>query len=97
MSNIENKKIHYSQLVWQQLRKNKLAMLGLCSIIFFVLLAIFAPFICFNKPFVFYSITNGLEFPFWKSLFDRNTFESFIDVIFNIILISTPVFILLIV
>ena len=87
---MEQGKISYSELVWIQLQKNKLAMFGLYAITLFVLVAVFAPLIAFNKPFVFYG-PNGFEFPFCKALFDRNTFECLIDIIFNTILVLTPV------
>lgn len=82
----------YAELVWQQLKKNKLAMVGLVCIAAFIIIAVCAPLIAFDKPLVF-NCGAGWEFPFWKGLFDRNAFESSIDIIFNTALVLAPIII----
>lgn len=88
-------KIDYWTIVWGQFRKNKLAMIGLISIIFLVLLAVYAPFISLDRP-LFYSYKSEWGFPFFWSLFDRNFFENGVDLFFNIQIFLLPILCLLI-
>ncbi len=83
-------KIPYSTIVWQQLKKNRLAVVGLWSLVVLINLAIFAPLIALNKPF-FFIIGDAVEFPWLISLFDRNFFENSIDIFFNLLMLMAPV------
>ncbi len=89
---IMNQKISYGELVWQQFRKNKLAVFGLINVIIIILIAIYAPLLAFNKP-LFIITGSDIRVPFFKYLLDRNTFESNIDIIFNLIMLGTPLWI----
>lgn len=87
-------KIDYWTIVWSQFRKNRLAMIGLSSIVLLVLLAIYAPLISLDKP-LFYYYNSQWGFPFFWSLFDRNFFENGVDLFFNIQIFLLPSFCLL--
>ncbi|MBT3786724.1 ABC transporter permease [bacterium] len=83
-------KIGYWTIVWEQFRKNKLAMFGLSCIFVMVLVAVFSPFISLDKP-IFYATSQGWGFPLFRSLFDRNFFENGVDLFFNIQIFLVPV------
>ena len=96
-------KISYWAIVWSQLVKNKLAVIGIWAIVFLVLLAIFAPLISLNRPFWFFvpqgdhgvNLKGSMNYPFINALFDQNLFENGVDIFFNTLMVVTP-FLLLI-
>ncbi len=87
-------KISFWAIVWQQFKKNKSGMFGLCCIITLVLLAIFAPAITLDKPFYCSIQDEGTYFPWLKSLFDRNFFENGVDIFFNLLMLLMPLYLL---
>lgn len=74
----------YLEIVWRQFRKNTQAYAALWLLAPIFLIAIFAPLIASNQPFVFY---NGSEtiYPWLRWLF---TPEYFVDFLFNMALIA---------
>ncbi|HEX5101409.1 MAG TPA: ABC transporter permease [Polyangiaceae bacterium] len=79
----------YYTLVARELEKNRLAMLGLKAVVGLVALAIGAPLIASNQPFVLHD-ASGWWSPWLRGLFDRLVFESAVDVFFNLLLVLAP-------
>lgn len=75
---------------YQRLAKNRMALFGLRCIGALVALAIFAPVVAMNQPFV-YETPEGWGSPWLRSLFNRLIFENSIDILFNLILVLSPV------
>lgn len=73
-------------LVWRELEKNRVAVWGLRAITLLVVLAVAAPLLSSNQPFV-YRDASGLSSPWLRSLFDRLVFENSVDVLFNLLLV----------
>lgn len=81
--------ISYSSMVFQELRRNRIALLGLWSIAVLFVLATAAPLIAHNQP-LLYRNESGWSSPFARALFDRLQFENAVDVFFNLLLVSAP-------
>jgi len=77
----------YAELVFHELRKNRIAMAGLWAIGALVVLAVGAPLLCLSVPFL-YDDGAGLRSPWFTSLFDRLVFENSVDVFFNLLLVG---------
>ena len=97
-------KISYWNIVWSQLIRNRLALVGVWAIVFLVLLAIFAPLVSLNRPFWFFVESKGHEgvnlagassYPFFTALIDQNLFENGVDIFFNTLLLMSPFFLLI--
>jgi len=71
MINLEKKNQHwglsYGELVWREFKKSRVNIIFLIFIIFLFCLAVFAPFLANDKPFVI-RIDGQLRFPIFKSL-----------------------------
>jgi peptide/nickel transport system permease protein len=76
-------------LAARELKKNRLAVLGLWAILGLFLLAVFAPVLALNQPFL-YGDANGWRSPWLVSLFDRLVFENAVDIFFNLLLVLSP-------
>lgn len=83
-------RIPYGALVWTQLRKNRVAVLGLWCIVAIVLLAVYAPLISLDQP-ILWLDGDGLSFPLFVSLFNRLFFENSVDIFFNLLLVTSPI------
>ncbi len=81
----------YGAIVWSQFRKNRPAVFGLWCIAALVLLAIYAPLLSAAQPLVWRG-AQGLEFPLFRSLFNRLLFENSVDVFFNLMLVLSPAY-----
>jgi peptide/nickel transport system permease protein len=81
--------VGFGELALRELRKNRLAMLGLYSIAVLFALAVLAPVFCHNQPF-YYRDAHGWSSPWVRSLFDRLAFENAVDILFNLVLVATP-------
>ncbi len=57
----------YGQMVWRQFAANRLNIVSLCFILFLFVLAVFAPFIANDKPYVI-RIEGELRFPLFGNL-----------------------------
>ena len=73
----------YFDIVWGQFRKRRLPFLALQGVIALFLIAVYAPLFISNKPFVLQVAGESLQSPWVTSLFDRNFFESSLDIAFN--------------
>ena len=76
-------------LAARELRKNRLAVLGLWAILGLFLLAVFAPVLAQNQPFL-YRDDSGWSSPWLVALFDRLAFENAVDIFFNLLLVLSP-------
>jgi len=80
----------YWNVVWAQLRKNRIAMFALGCVRLLLLIAICAPALAFNVPFVMRA-SSAWSAPILDLLFDRFVFPGGVDVFFNLILLVLPV------
>lgn len=81
---------HWS-LVFREFKRSQLAIVGMWAVLGLVALAVFAPVLSLNQPFVF-ATERGLSFPWFRALFDRLVFENGIDIFFNLLLAAAPVY-----
>jgi peptide/nickel transport system permease protein len=79
------------ELVARELARNRIAAWGLRAIALLVVLAVAAPLISSNQPFV-YRDAQGWSSPWLRSLFDRLLFENAVDVFFNLLLVLAAPF-----
>jgi peptide/nickel transport system permease protein len=63
----KNWKLSYSRIVWRRFTKSRLNLVCLIFVLFLFLLAVFAPFIANDKPFVI-RIDGKLYFPLFRNL-----------------------------
>jgi peptide/nickel transport system permease protein len=81
------------ELAWRELRKSRVAVFGLRAIALLVVLAVTAPLLSSNQPFV-YRDASGWSSPWLRSLFDRLVYENAVDVFFNLLLVlAVPFFV----
>ncbi|HEV8551548.1 MAG TPA: ABC transporter permease, partial [Polyangiaceae bacterium] len=80
----------YSTLVWRELRRDRLAVWGLWAVVALVGLAVCAPLLASNQPFLLRD-ASGWWSPWLRGLFDRLVFESSVDIFFNLLLALAPV------
>jgi peptide/nickel transport system permease protein len=74
------------KIVWARFKKDKLALVGLCGIVFLLAVAVFSPFIANSRPLVL--LRDGiLSFPALRYVFAPDTSEVIVEKIFNYILI----------
>lgn len=78
----------YGELVWSQFRKRGLAMASLFGVLFLVAVAVYAPLFVSDKPFIWVT-AEGAQSPWLGSLFDRNFFESTLDIFFNVLMVTS--------
>jgi len=77
----------YVDIVWGQFQKRKLAYGALWGVVLLLLVAIYAPVLASNKPFL-WNAGDGWQSPWVASLFDRNFYENGVDLFFNTLLIG---------
>ncbi len=87
--------VTYWSIVWEQFCKNRMAYWGMWAVVGMVLLAIFAPVLCMEQPFVITYVNETgatvTDYPWFASLlFDRNLFENAVDIFFNLVLVLSP-------
>jgi peptide/nickel transport system permease protein len=75
--------------VLRRLAKNRVAVLGLYSVIALIVLATAAPLAALNQPF-YWNAGQGLELPWLRALFNRLLFENSVDILFNLSLVAAP-------
>mgnify|MGYP000072152845 CR=1 FL=1 len=88
---IDWQRLSYLSMVWGQFKKNRLALVGLYAVLVLLLLAIYAPFISSNQPF-YLSVRGDTSFPFWRGLFNRLLYENAVDILFNLALVLSPLY-----
>ena len=79
----------YFALVWKELRKDRLAVFGLWAVGGLVAVAVAAPLLVSNQPFLLRD-ASGWWSPWLRGLFDRLVFESSVDIFFNLLLVLAP-------
>ena len=72
------------ELALRELSKNRIAVFGLRAIVLLVVVAVAAPLLSSNQPFV-YRDASGWSSPWLFSLFDRLVYENAVDVFFNLL------------
>jgi peptide/nickel transport system permease protein len=86
----EPEDMSFSDIVWQQFKKNTMAYLSLWLLAGLFILAVIAPLIASERPFI-WTDSEGTFYPWLNSLFDHNYYENGIDKFFNLLLIlGTP-------
>jgi peptide/nickel transport system permease protein len=73
----------YGDIVWGQFTKRKLAIGSLWGLVGLLLLATYTPLLASNKPLLWHTASEGWSSPWLWSLFDRNFYESSVDIFFN--------------
>jgi peptide/nickel transport system permease protein len=79
------------ELVLRELERNRIATWGLRAIVLLVVLAVAAPLVSSNQPFV-YRDASGVSSPWLRSLFDRLVYENSVDIFFNLALVLAAPF-----
>lgn len=86
----------YWGIVWQQLRGNRRAMVGLAVVLAFFALAFFAPFLAHRLPLVYAAPDGATRFPLLHEFFaPANTTEGGLERAFNYLLLYVPLAVLL--
>ncbi|MGC6417586.1 MAG: ABC transporter permease [Bradymonadia bacterium] len=78
--------VTFSDIVWLQFKKNRVAYLALWALAFLFILAICAPIIASDRAF-YWAEGGETYFPWFTSLFDDNYFENGVDKFFNLLLV----------
>ncbi|MHC4941023.1 MAG: ABC transporter permease [Planctomycetota bacterium] len=81
--------VTFWDIVRRQFMANRVAVFALRSVFLLIFLATTAPLISLNIPYVWKG-PDGVEFPLFVKLFDRNIFPSGVDIFFNLLLILGP-------
>lgn len=79
----------YWDIVKTQFRKNRTAVVALYLIVGLFALAVLAPVLATSSPF-YLRTKEGVEFPWFRDLFDQNRFQSGVDLFFNLLLVASP-------
>lgn len=83
----------YWQEVWKQFSRHPLGLIALFVVILFCLMGIYAPFLASSKPLVVY-FDGQWYFPLLRYLFYPRYFTKGIDLFYNLLMFTLPVFIL---
>lgn len=84
----------YSMGLWRQYKRHPLGMAGLLVVLLFCLVGVYAPFLASSKPLVL--IYDGeWYFPLFRYLFYSGFFTKRLDIFFNLLIFTLPVFVLL--
>ena len=87
------RKYSYWSSVFNQFSRKPLGMVCLGIVLLFCLVAIYAPFLACSKP--FYVIYDGVGyFPLLRYLFFSNFYTKYLDIFFNLLIFSFPLFLL---
>ena len=79
----------YAASVARRVAKNRAALLGVYAVLWLLIVATFAPVLALNQPF-YWDAGSGAEFPWFSALFNRLLFENSVDVLFNLLLVTSP-------
>jgi peptide/nickel transport system permease protein len=77
----------FGDIVWGQFLKRKLAVGSLWGVVGLVLIAIYCPVFLSDKPYL-WTVDGETSAPWFTSLFDRNVYESAIDILFNSLMVG---------
>ena len=81
----------YYSIVWRELKKDRLALLGLWAVLGLVAAAVGAPLVSQDQPFLYVEAGHWSS-PWLRGLFDRLVFESSVDIFFNLLLVLAPAY-----
>jgi peptide/nickel transport system permease protein len=81
--------VSFWDIVRRQFMRNRTAVFALRSLMVLIVLAIFAPLIALNIPYVI-SYSGELQFPIFIHLFDGHVFQSGVDMFFNLLMVVVP-------
>src|SRR3989339_141822 len=76
----------------QQFYRRPLGVAALVVLIVFILIGVYAPFIASSKPLMVY-FDGSLYFPLFRYLFYRGFFTTRLDLFFNLLMFTLPLFI----
>lgn len=87
----------YGDIIWTQFKKYPLSYYSLHGVLWLFVIAVVSPIVALNVPF-YASIPAGAgpdqlvgtHFPWFSALFDRNFFESGLDIFFNMLVFTLP-------
>ena len=87
----------YGDIVWGQFKKYPIPYYSLYGVAALFIIAIMCPVFALNVPFYLHvpagvgpEVVQGLSFPWFQALFDKNFFESGLDIFFNMLLFTLP-------
>lgn len=83
----------YWQRVWKRLKKRSLGMAALFVVALFCLVGIYAPLLASSKPIVVY-YDGSWYFPLFRYLFYTGFYTKKIDLFFNLLMFTFPLFLL---
>lgn len=83
--------ISHAELVWRELRKSRMTVIGLWCIAGLLALAVFAPLVALDQP-ILWNDGGGWSMPLFRALFNRLLFENSVDVFFNLLLVLSPLY-----
>jgi peptide/nickel transport system permease protein len=86
----EPEAVSFATSVLRRLAKNRVAVFGIYAVAALVILATAAPLLALNQPF-YWDAGQGIELPWFRSLFNRLFFENSVDIFFNVLLCSAPI------
>lgn len=83
----------YWQMVFKRFRGHKLGMVAFGMILLFCFIGVYAPFFASSKPIVIY-YDHQFYFPLFRYLFYKGYYTKIIDLFFNLLMFTLPLFIL---
>ncbi len=75
----------YLDIVWKQFRKNRFALISLWMLVPLLGIAVFAPLLASDRPFVFFGADGAKNYPWFRQLFDP---PDAVDYLFNMGLVA---------
>lgn len=79
----------YWHTMWRRFCKHRLGFWGLCIVILFCLIGIYAPFLASSKP--FFVVYDGVSyFPLFRYLFYPGFFTKRLDIFYNLLIFTLP-------
>jgi len=84
---------HEEKEIWRQFRKRPLGLIGGAAFILFVLVGVYAPLLASSKP-LFVVYDGQWYFPLFRYLFFRGFYTKRLDLFFNLLMFTLPLFIL---
>lgn len=82
----------YWSIVWKEFRRHHLGLMSLRAVLLFALAGIYAPFLASSKPlFVYYE--GQAYFPLFANLFYRGFFTKRLDIFYNLLMFTLPLFV----
>jgi peptide/nickel transport system permease protein len=85
---------NYWLQIWQQLRKHPLGIAGLYVFFLFVIVGLYAPFFASSKPLIV-EYNGTWYFPLFRYLFYSEFYTKRLDIFFNLLMFTLPLFIAL--